>query len=98
MTGWGSTRGMIFEAAGRLRARGLDVGAVHFTDIWPFPAKICKKILGNADRFIMVEQNHTAQLGRLIRMQTGLEFAGAILKSDGRPFFPEEVADRAARL
>ena len=97
LAGWGSTRGMIFEAVDRMRARGLDVGAVHFTDIWPFPSGSCKKILGGAERFFVVEQNDTAQLGRLIRMQTGLEFSGAILKSDGRPFFPQEVEDQVAR-
>jgi len=39
----------------------------------------------------MVEQNTTAQLGRLIRMETGLAAAGAVLKYDGRPLFANDI-------
>ena len=43
----------------------------------------------------MVEHNGSGQLGRLIRMETGLACAARILKYDGRPFFPDEIVEGA---
>ena len=93
LVGWGSTAGIIRESVDMLRAEGLDVGSLHFADIWPFRAEATLQALSKAERFIMVEQNSTAQLGQLIRMETGLFHAGTVLKYDGRPFFPIEIAD-----
>ncbi len=91
LVGWGSTRGALLEAVEGLREEGRSVGAVHFTDLWPFPSQAAARVL-DGRRFIVVEQNVTGQLGRLLREQTGLVAAGGILKSDGRPFFPQEIA------
>jgi 2-oxoglutarate ferredoxin oxidoreductase subunit alpha len=38
-----------------------------------------------------VEQNHQGQLGKLIRMECGLDIPDKILKYDGRPFFYDEL-------
>jgi pyruvate/2-oxoacid:ferredoxin oxidoreductase alpha subunit len=38
-----------------------------------------------------VEQNVSAQLGGIIREKTGMKFHQAVLKYDGRPFFPYEI-------
>lgn len=92
LVGWGSTRGAIFEAAERLRAAGRSVGAVHFTDLWPFPGEAATRLLGGR-RFVLVEQNVTGQFGRLLFEQTGLAAAGKILKTDGRPFYTGEIVD-----
>ncbi len=97
LVGWGSSKGAIRESADLLRKQGVSVGAVHMTDLWPFPADTVKKILEKCNRFFVVEQNSTAQLGRLIREQTGLAHNGAILKYDGRPFFPSEIVDGLKR-
>jgi 2-oxoglutarate/2-oxoacid ferredoxin oxidoreductase subunit alpha len=91
LVGWGSSEGALSEAVDLLRGEGFDVGCVSFCDLWPFPAQETAAILGRAERFIMAEQNSTAQLGQIIRSQTGLEAAGAILKYDGRPFFPKDI-------
>ena len=95
LVGWGSTLGILQEAAGELRSRGNDFGFVHFSHIWPFGADGALMALSNAERFFVVEQNSTGQFRELLRQQTGLEAAGSILKYDGRPFFPEEVARSA---
>jgi 2-oxoglutarate/2-oxoacid ferredoxin oxidoreductase subunit alpha len=93
LVGWGSSKGPIRESADLLRKQGLSVGCVHMTDLWPFPADAVTKILEKCSRFFVVEQNSTAQLGRLIREQTGIAHDGAILKYDGRPFFPSEIVE-----
>jgi 2-oxoglutarate ferredoxin oxidoreductase subunit alpha len=91
LVGWGSTQGAILEAIDILRSGGENVGAVIFGDLWPFPGRLATEALQKARSFIMVEQNSGAQLGQIIQMQTGLRAAGAILKYDGRPFFPIEI-------
>lgn len=92
LVGWGSTQGAIKEAVDILRADGENVGAVTFGDLWPFPIQLAAEALQKARAFFMVEQNSGAQLGQIIQMQTGLPAAGAILKYDGRPFLPIEIA------
>lgn len=98
LVGWGSTKGAIREAVEMLREKGKDVGCLHFADIWPFPVDKTVDKLKGVERFLMVEQNSSAQLGLLIREQTGLSFANTILKYDGRPFYPIEIAEQALKL
>ncbi len=93
LAGWGSAKGAIREAVDILRKEKISAGCVNFSDIWPFPAAAAKKAFLACEKFYMVEQNSTAQLGRLIREQTALSYSGAVLKYDGRPFYPLEIAD-----
>ncbi|MFO7666691.1 MAG: hypothetical protein R6V76_08740 [Desulfobacterales bacterium] len=93
LAGWGSAKGAIREAVDILRKERISAGCVNFNDLWPFPADLVKKALMACKKFYMVEQNSTAQLGRLIREQTALSYSGAVLKYDGRPFYPTEIAD-----
>jgi 2-oxoglutarate ferredoxin oxidoreductase subunit alpha len=93
LAGWGSTKGAIREAVDMLRKEKISAGCVSFNDLWPFPAAAAKKAFRACEKFYMVEQNSTAQLGRLIREQTSLSYSGTVLKYDGRPFFPSEIAD-----
>jgi 2-oxoglutarate ferredoxin oxidoreductase subunit alpha len=93
LVGWGSTRAAVREAVDTLRSEDLNVGCFHFTDLWPFPNDAVGKSLEGNKKIIMVEQNSTAQLGRLIRQQTGKSYSEAILKYDGRPFCPNEIVE-----
>lgn len=93
LCGWGSTKGAIKEAVEQLRQEGFNVGSAHFSDLWPFPAYSLKKLIKKGKKIVVVEQNSTAQLGRLIREQTGFEYDKAILKYDGRPFYPIEIVE-----
>lgn len=91
LVGWGSTRGAVREAVDMMRRRKRKVGSYHFEDLWPFPDDTVKEMLKHKKRIIVVEQNSTAQLGQLIRQQTGIAFSQAVLKHDGRPFYPIEI-------
>ncbi|MDQ1331240.1 MAG: 2-oxoglutarate/2-oxoacid ferredoxin oxidoreductase subunit alpha [Thermodesulfobacteriota bacterium] len=93
LAGWGSTKGAIREAVDILRKEKISAGCVNFNDLWPFPAAAAKKTFLACEKFYMVEQNSTAQLGRLIKEQTALSYSGAVLKYDGRPFYPVDIAD-----
>lgn len=93
LAGWGSTKGAIREAVDMLRKEKISAGCVNFKDLWPFPVDSVKRALMACEQFYLVEQNSTAQLGRLIKEQTALSYSGAVLKYDGRPFYPAEIAD-----
>lgn len=91
---WGSTKGAVTEAIKLLQAKGRSARLVHFSWLYPFPAKQTKDVLSGASRIIDVEQNATGQLASLIREYTGIEITEKVLKYDGRPFYPEEIVER----
>ena len=95
---WGSSQGAVIEAVSMLRKEGMNVGCLNFTDIWPLPVHETTAVLSKAKRFFVVEGNQTAQFASLIRQQTGLTHSGTILKYDGRPFYPIEIADGVKNL
>lgn len=97
LIGWGSTYGVIREVTERCRKANMDVGYVHFTDLWPFPEAACRDALGRARQIISIENNTTGQLAQLIRSQTGIEVSGRVLKYDGRPFYVSALMDDVAR-
>ncbi|MFH0809410.1 MAG: transketolase C-terminal domain-containing protein, partial [Pseudomonadota bacterium] len=97
LIGWGSTRGAIREAAGLLKKDGLAASTLHLSEIWPFPAEAVASALNNGTRSVVIEGNATGQLAALIRRETGVRISGTILKFDGRPFSPEEIATRVKK-
>jgi 2-oxoglutarate ferredoxin oxidoreductase subunit alpha len=56
VVGWGSTKGVIEEAVGRLRADGERVSSLHLTFIQPMPSGI-GEILRRFKRVLTVEGN-----------------------------------------
>jgi len=93
LLGWGSTYGAIKEAADLLKKDGLPVNVLHISEIWPFPAETVASVFNNGARSIVIESNATAQMAQLVRRETGHKADITILKSDGRPFSPQEIVD-----
>jgi 2-oxoglutarate ferredoxin oxidoreductase subunit alpha len=93
LIGWGSTYGAIREAADLLQKDGVAANVLHISEIWPFPAETITPILNDSTRSIVIESNATAQMAQLIRRETGYKVTSTILKSDGRPFSPQEIVD-----
>jgi 2-oxoglutarate ferredoxin oxidoreductase subunit alpha len=89
---WGSTFGPCKEAADEINAAGGSANVLQFVDLWPLPEGPTMEALAACNRTLVVEQNYTAQLAKLLRMATGIEVDGTITKYDGRPFAPEEIA------
>jgi 2-oxoglutarate ferredoxin oxidoreductase subunit alpha len=92
LVGWGSTYGAIREAADILREGGATVNSLHLTELWPFPAEAVTRALSAARHACVVENNPVGQLSHLIRAETGIEVKKKVLKYDGRPFAPAEIA------
>jgi 2-oxoglutarate/2-oxoacid ferredoxin oxidoreductase subunit alpha len=91
LVGWGSTRGAIREAAEILEAEGIPANVLHLTMLWPFPAEAVTRALAHSPRTIVIENNATGQLARLIRAETGIKAHRSILKFDGRTFTPQYI-------
>lgn len=91
LVGFGSTQNAIAEAVEILNKQGASVGALSFGDVYPLPVKELKRRWKQAKAVYSVEQNMTAQLAKLIRMETGLSVAGSVLKYDGRQLSVDDI-------
>ena len=92
--GWGSTKTVILDAMDWNKYKFLQVLYLK-----PLSNKI-KEEIEKAKKVIIVEQNSTGQLGRLIREKTGIkiEEKNRILKYDGRPFKSNELRREIERI
>ena len=97
LIGWGSTYGAIKEAAEILKNDGLAVNILHLSEIWPFPSEAVSSALDNRTKSIVIENNATAQMARLIRRETRHKVYGNILKFDGRPFSPQYIVNQLTK-
>jgi 2-oxoglutarate/2-oxoacid ferredoxin oxidoreductase subunit alpha len=88
---WGSTFGAVEEAVLRLRDKGMNIGYVHFSEIFPLKEKAFPPELKDGPELIGVENNATGQFARLLKMEAGVSVDRRILKFDGRPFSPQEL-------
>ncbi len=88
---WGSTKGAIRDALASLGRRGISANYLQLRMLRPFPTEGVARVLGQAKNLILVEDNFTGQLGRLISAETGITIENRVLKYDGRPFSQTEV-------
>jgi len=84
---WGSTKGAVLDAI-----KNLDCKFLQIIYIKPISNKI-KKEVEKSSNVILIENNVTGQLGRLLREKTGFSIPekNRILKYDGRPFTSNEL-------
>ena len=93
LVSWGSNYGVVKEAA-----RALDFGALHFQQVWPFPKNDFLRLTKDAQKIIVIENNATGQLARIIKSQTGLTNISSINKYNGLPFTVDELTAEAQRI
>jgi 2-oxoglutarate ferredoxin oxidoreductase subunit alpha len=98
LVGWGSTKGPALEALKMLRSEGVKARFVQVVYMEPFPTKSVGEVLSSDGKFILFEVNRTAQLGKLIRLNTGFTFENVALRYDGRPFNPGEIYRRVREV
>ena len=94
--GWGSTKTAILDALDSIdNSISTSKGDYKFLQVLymkPLSNEI-KKQMQNAKNIILVENNVTGQLGRLIREKTGISIKNRILKYDARPFVSDKLAE-----
>ena len=89
VVGWGSTYHVIREAIADLGSD--DIAFLHLQQVYPLHPDVGRRIRG-ASHVVLVEGNAGAQLGRLIRSETGIDITDRLLKYSGLQFSVEEVS------
>jgi 2-oxoglutarate ferredoxin oxidoreductase subunit alpha len=92
LIGWGSSEGVIREAAEQLNASGVRANRIQFKYLLPFHSREAIEILKHCKRTICIEMNSTGQFARHLRAETGHTVNDHILKYDGEPFEPGGIA------
>jgi 2-oxoglutarate ferredoxin oxidoreductase subunit alpha len=95
--GFGSVKGAVLDGMKILESQGIKANFLHFVYILPFPES-AKAILSKAKKLVDVECNFTAQFAGVIAQNTGILIEKKLLKYDGRPFYPEEIAEFAKKV
>ncbi len=95
---WGSTKAPVLEAMRCLAKQGIAINLLHPTYLHPFPAEEVRKFLKRANKTLLIEGNHNAQLGQLIKQESLVDIPDTFLKWDGRPFYPDEIVAKIKSL
>lgn len=95
---WGSCKGPILEAMNTLNQKEKRVNLIHFTYLYPFDCDVINGIISENNKNIVVENNKTSQLSKLIMMNTGYKIKNKILKYSGRQFLPEEIINGIEKI
>lgn len=98
LVGFGSTKGGLLEAQGRLAEDGVSAAVLHVNRLAPFPTRTVEAAIRHAKHSLIVEGNATGQFESLIREHTGYVPTGHLRKYDGRPIFPSEIERAAVAL
>jgi len=98
LVGWGSSSGVIREAAEMLTAAGISTNYLIIKYIFPFHAQEVGEILSKCKKKISVELNFTSQMARHIRAETGIAMDAHINKYDGEPFQPGYVVKQVKSI
>ena len=84
---WGSTKGAILDSLNQLK----NFRFLQVLYLEPFPSKQVEREIKKAKKVVLVENNATGLLGKVIRENTGILIEKKILKYNGRPFYPSEI-------
>ncbi len=90
---WGSQLGPALEAAKRMP---FDI--IHFSWLYPLDKAKLLPLFERYENIYIAENNATGLFEHLVKMETGLEFDGAIRKFNGRPFFPYQILEGLDRV
>lgn len=91
LVGWGSTWGVLTEAAECLRAGGISANHLQIKFLMPLHVEAITRALGRARRIVIVENNQSGQFARHLRAETGIRAHGHVRKYDGEPLEPKHI-------
>jgi 2-oxoglutarate ferredoxin oxidoreductase subunit alpha len=93
LIGWGSTHGVICEAADILNEAGISTNHLQIRWLVPLHGEAIVKILKLTKYSIIVENNYSGQFARYLRSETSYVPDGYIRKYDGEPFMPHHIVE-----
>jgi 2-oxoglutarate ferredoxin oxidoreductase subunit alpha len=95
---WGSNRQIVEEAVRTINKKGLSLGALHFSQVYPlFPGMTSEWNLGKR-KLVCLENNATGQFAGLLKREIGLDIDHKILKYNGECFTADEIRDRLLKI
>ncbi len=95
---WGSAKGPILDALEMLQKEGISIGFVQLKLLHPFPTDYVNFLLKDAKMIIDIEANHSGQLGKLFKQNTGRDIDYFILKYTGRAMTCTEIYDSLKKI
>jgi len=98
LVGWGSTYNVLKALARRMEEDGTKTNILLMKVVAPFLSDEVLAVLNSCKRPIIIENNFTSQMSRLIRMETGYHIKERILKYDGEPFYVGETYIQLKKL
>jgi len=98
LVGWGSTDNLLRALARRLEEEGTRTNIFLIKVVAPFLSDEVAAVLSRCKRLVMIENNFTSQMSRLIRMETGIHIKDQILKYDGEPFAAGETYTQLKKI
>lgn len=90
---YGSNKAPIRYAQQILQAEGKNTAYLHFTHLFPLDESRVRPYFQRNAKYVLVENNHDAQFGKLLRGECGVKFEYRLTKYDGRPFFAYEIVN-----
>lgn len=89
---WGSQKLPSLAAKTTLESQGIPIAVIHFTHLYPLNRARLTELFGQISApVLLVENNSTGQLGKLLMQEADIEVVDKLLKYDGRPHFQEEI-------
>jgi 2-oxoglutarate ferredoxin oxidoreductase subunit alpha len=89
---WGSTKWAAIEAIDLLAEHNIIANVMHFNYIYPFNIAKTQPLLDKINKSIIIENNATGQFAGLLKQYFNFEPENLLLKYDGHPFYPDEIA------
>lgn len=89
---WGSQKIPCRAAQTLLTEQGIKTALIHFTHLYPLDRRQLTELFAKISApLLLVENNSTGQLSKLLMEEVGIEIADMLLKYDGRPHFQEGI-------
>ncbi len=96
--GFGSVKLPVLVAMQLLQEKNISVNFMHCLCPHPFVAKHYKDFVDRAKKLVVVENNYVGQFAGIIQEHLAIKIKNKVLKDDGRPFFPGELAEKIEKI
>jgi 2-oxoglutarate ferredoxin oxidoreductase subunit alpha len=98
IVGWGSTKRYIQETIDQLAEEGIRANSLHIRYIQPFQKEEVSKLLNQAKKTLIVEQNFSGQMKRHIQAETGIGIEYELLKYDGAYLKTRDIVEKVREV
>lgn len=87
LVGCGSVKSTILDAIQYEK----NIAYLNYEYLYPLKTDLLMNLVSQNKRIILIENNQTGELGKIITETCGYQFKEKLLKADGRPFFLEDI-------